>query len=146
MVETVAIDLSELDTRFNVIQERIKSFFNTRSFPSVKAQMIKYMNDLSILECDVVSLWSEISITKSCVDADYKKNLRQAYNNASQFDEIPKWRADIVVYGESSVVDAKKIVEILESKCATLDQYKWTFKNHRESANQYYQFLSGESY
>jgi len=144
MVETVAIDLSELTNKFNVIQERIKSFIGTRSFPSVKAQMIRYMNDLSILECDVVSLWSEISITKVYVDADYKKNVKQAYNNASQFDEIPKWRADITVYCESSVVDAKKIVEILESNCTALDKYNWLFKSHRESANHYYQFLSGE--
>jgi|WetSurMetagenome_2_1015567.scaffolds.fasta_scaffold923996_1 hypothetical protein len=137
-------DLSELTGRFDLLVGHVRSFLETDSFPSVKAHLIKYINKSSSLESEVISLRSEISNLKAMVNSEYKKNRKTSLSNATRFDGIQKWQADILVDGESSVVDASMVFELLESKYAALNEYKWLLKSNRDSATKFYGFLSGD--
>lgn len=137
-------DLVELKYRFDELISRIKVFFDTTEYPSVKAQVIKYVNLTSKLESEAISLRSEVSITKAVAESDYKKSKKTAYTNATQFDAIQRWQSDILIDGESMVIDTKRICDCLESMYSTLDEYKWLIKHNRELAANYYKFLSGD--
>lgn len=138
------IDLTELKSRYDELILRIRSFLDTNKYPSVKSHMIQYVTNCSKIESDIISLKSEIALTRNLSEVDYKRNLKSSYSSANRFDPIQKWQSDIVVHGESSVVDAKKVTDCLESMYTALDEYKWLMKSNRELAAQYYKFLSGD--
>ena len=137
-------DLKELKHRYDELMSRVKAFIETTDYPSIKARMIQYVNNCSILESELITLKSEVSLTKVMANVDYKVNLKSAYNASIGFDQIQKWQSDIVVHGESSVVDSKKVFDLLESMYTIMDEYKWLLKSSRELAANYYKFLSGD--
>lgn len=137
-------DLKELKDRYDELMSKVKAFIETTDYPSIKAHMIQYVNSCSVLESELITLKSEVSLTKVMANVDYKVNLKSAYNNSIRFDQIQKWQSDIVVHGESSVVDSKKVFDLLESMYTIMDEYKWLLKSSRELAANYYKFLSGE--
>jgi hypothetical protein len=137
-------DLAELKHRFDELIGKIKSFFDSTEYPSVKAHMIKYVNLTSTLESEAISLRSEVSITKAIAESDYKRSKKVAYSNATAFDTIQRWQSDILIDGESTVIDTKRVCDCLESMYSTLDEYKWLIKHNRELAANYYKYLSGD--
>lgn len=138
------LDLTEVKHRYDELLLKVQSFLQSNKYPSVKSHMIQYVTNCSNLESDLISLKSEIAITRNIADVDYKSNLKSAYSSANRFDPIQKWQSDIVVHGEASVIDSKKVVDCLESMYTALDEYKWLLKSSRELAAQYYRFLSGD--
>lgn len=134
----------ELQNRYEGLVRQVKSFLQTTSFPSVKAHMLMYVSDCTSLEVEVISLKSEILMTMAFVMADYKLNLKTAYSNNSRFEGLQRWQSDIVVYGESSVVDSKKVYDMMESMANSLEEYKWLLKSNRELSIQAFKFRSGD--
>lgn len=138
------IDIGDLKDEFDKLSTEIRSFFESSDFPSVKAQLIRYINMCNRLEGDAISLRSEISLTHAEAYSDYMNNIKTAYSDASQWDSIQRWQSDIVVHGESSVRDSKMVVDKLESMLKSLEDFKWLFKSNREAAVNFYKFLSGD--
>ena len=138
------LDITGIMSRYDSLVQSLRLFLESENFPSVEAHLVRYINECSKFESQIISLKSEIMITKSSYKHIYQVNLREAYDRTSRFDPVQKWQSDILVYGEGSVIDAKKAVDILESLEKTLDEYKWLVKSQRESAKECYKFLSEE--
>lgn len=134
----------ELQNRYEALIRKVKTFLQTTSFPSVKAHILMYIGDCTSLEAEVIDLKSEILMTMAYVMADYKLHLKSAYSNNSRFDGLQRWQSDIVVYGESSVVDLKKVYDLMESMANSLEEYKWLLKSNRELSIQAFKFRSGD--
>ena len=88
------IDIGDLKDEFDKLSTEIRSFFESSDFPSVKAQLIRYINMCNRLEGDAISLRSEISLTHAEAYSDYMNNIKTAYSDASQWDSIQRWQSE----------------------------------------------------
>ena len=125
------INIAPILEKFNALQEDIMPFLTYESLPETKSQIISYMNKCNVFEANLISIKSELIMTKADVDRDYRALYRKTQKSLGLSQ---KWESKLNTEMDPAISDIKASIDKLEGAITIINDYKWTFKFIRDTA------------
>jgi hypothetical protein len=133
------IDIKPVSTRFDLLTGELVSFLENGMLPVTKTALIAYASECSKFETRIISIKSELSITKSELSRDFRSHYKRVYQSTNLGQ---KWETKISVDMDPIISDITMNLDKLSAMLSVLEDFKWTLKSNRDIAKDYVFHLS----